>query len=98
MKNPTSIITIGVICLTLITAFPSTAEASANNVNGCQFFDDKLKKIRSKMRHGYSAKQGEKLKYQEKQIRRIWWLCVNNKMTKAEQKKWRYKISNMTKS
>lgn len=52
----------------------------------CDPFMVDLKKIQSKLKNGYSVKQGEKLKKQEKQARRLWWLCKNNKLPKKYKK------------
>ncbi|WNC73038.1 hypothetical protein RGQ13_03380 [Thalassotalea psychrophila] len=53
----------------------------------CSPLQDDLKKVRSQLRSGYSAKQGEKLKIKEKKAKKLWWQCKTNKLSNMEQKK-----------
>ena len=53
----------------------------------CSPLHDDLKNVQSKLRSGYSVKQGEKLKIKEKKIKKLWWQCRTNKLSKMEQKK-----------
>lgn len=52
----------------------------------CDPFMDDLKKVQSKLKQGYTVSKGEKLKKQEKQARKLWWLCKNNKLPKKYKK------------
>ncbi|WNC67974.1 hypothetical protein RI845_15790 [Thalassotalea nanhaiensis] len=53
----------------------------------CSPLLDDLKKVQSKLRSGYSVKQGEKLKTKEKKMKELWWQCRNNKLSKTEKVK-----------
>ncbi|QBY03757.1 hypothetical protein E2K93_04890 [Thalassotalea sp. HSM 43] len=75
-----------------------SANSYAFSKQQCQYFDNKLDKVRSKLRYGYGPKEGERLKYQEKQIKRVWWLCINNKLDNKQLKQWKKKVNSMTKS
>jgi len=70
-----------VIVLSLLILTPVVA-AKPN----CSPLQDDLKNIRSQLRSGYSVKQGEKLKAKEKKIKKLWWQCKTNKLSKMEQK------------
>ena len=53
----------------------------------CSPFLDDLKKVQSKLRAGYNVKQGEKLKAKEKKMKKLWWQCKNNKLSKSDKSK-----------
>lgn len=67
----------------LLATLPNIAQAKLD----CSYYQQKLKSTQSKLRAGYNVKQGEKLKKQEKQLRRLWWLCANNRLPKDELKR-----------
>ena len=56
----------------------------ANAKPDCTPLHDDLKKVQSKLRYGYQVKQGEKLKIKEKKMKKLWWLCRQNKLPKAD--------------
>ncbi|KGJ89229.1 hypothetical protein [Thalassotalea sp. ND16A] len=69
----------------LVSIFCLSCSASAKP--DCQYYLNKLKKVQSQLRAGYTVGQGEKLKKKEKQARNLWWLCSKNKLPKAELKR-----------
>ena len=73
--------------LIFIGLFLATLANFAQAKLDCSYYQQKLKLTQNKLRAGYNVKQGEKLKKQEKQLRRLWWLCTNNRLTKDELKR-----------
>lgn len=61
--------------------------AAVNAKPNCSPLLDDLKTVQSKLRSGYNVKQGEKLKVKEKKMKKLWWRCKNNKLSKTEQVK-----------
>ena len=57
------------LMIILLLSFPSLAKPD------CDKERQKLKKVQQQLRHGYTVKQGEKLKRKEKELRKKWWLC-----------------------
>ncbi|TRX53960.1 hypothetical protein [Thalassomonas sp. M1454] len=64
------------IAALMLLSFPSQAK------HKCDPFMQDLKKVQSKLKQGYSVQRGERLKHQEKQARKLWWQCKNNKLPK----------------
>ena len=57
------------LLIILLLSFPSQGKPD------CDKELQKLKKVQQQLRHGYTVKQGEKLKKQEKELRQKWWKC-----------------------
>lgn len=69
------------LTISLLLMLPLLVEAKPD----CSEYRNKFNNIQSQLKHGYSVKQGERLKIKEQQARKLWWLCTKNMLPKKYQ-------------